>query len=42
MFKKSDLIEDKHQYSSNSAVVLVYGTIPAGIPMEMIEDVSIN
>ncbi len=37
--KKSDLIEDKHQYSSNSAVVLVYGTIPAGIPMEMIEDV---
>ena len=37
--KKSDLIEDKHQYSSNSAVVLIYGTIPAGIPMEMIEDV---
>lgn len=25
--------------SSSSAVVLVYGTIPAGIPMEMIEDI---
>ena len=37
--KKSDLIEDKHLYTSNPAVVLVYGTIPAGIPMEMIEDI---
>ena len=25
--------------SSNSAIVMVYGTIPAGIPMEMIEDI---
>lgn len=25
--------------SSSSAIVLVYGTIPAGIPMEMIEDI---
>ena len=25
--------------NKNSAIVLVYGTIPAGIPMEMIEDV---
>lgn len=37
--KKSDLIEEKQQSYSNSAVVLIYGTIPAGIPMEMIEDV---
>lgn len=29
----------KNMKSSNSAVVLVYGTIPAGIPMEMIEDI---
>lgn len=26
-------------FSSNSAVVFVYGTIPAGIPMECIEDI---
>lgn len=26
-------------HSSNSAVVLVYGTIPAGVPMECIEDI---
>jgi len=25
--------------NTNSAVVLVYGTIPAGVPMEMIEDI---
>lgn len=37
--KKSDLIEEKLKNTSNSAVVLVYGTIPAGVPMEMIEDV---
>ena len=27
---------------SNSSEVLVYGTIPAGIPMEMIEDIIAN
>ena len=37
--KKSDLIEEKQQLASNPAIVFVYGTIPAGIPMEMIEDV---
>ena len=39
--EKSDLIEsrDKTIHTSNSAVVFVYGTIPAGIPMECIEDV---
>lgn len=31
--------EEAPKYSSNPAVVLVYGTIPAGIPMEMIEDI---
>lgn len=29
----------KKEVSSNSAIVFVYGTIPAGIPMECIEDV---
>lgn len=33
------LIEDTPKHTSNPAVVLVYGTIPAGIPMEMIEDI---
>jgi len=41
--KKSDLVENKEKIdkktNNNSAVVLIYGTIPAGIPMEMIEDV---
>ena len=40
--EKSDLIEDsdkKIKNSSNSATVQVYGTIPAGIPMECIEDI---
>lgn len=40
--KKSDLVEKKENNivsSPSSAVVLVYGTIPAGIPMECIEDV---
>lgn len=31
--------EEAPKYGSNPAVVLVYGTIPAGIPMEMIEDI---
>ena len=30
---------DSRKTTSSSAVVLIYGTIPAGIPMEMIEDV---
>ena len=37
-----DLAENekiKKQGKSNSAIVLVYGTIPAGIPMECIEDI---
>ena len=37
--KKSDLIEEKNKLISNSAIVFVYGTIPAGIPMECIEDI---
>ena len=38
--EKSDLIENKDKTTRNSsAVVFVYGTIPAGIPMECIEDV---
>lgn len=40
--KKSDLVENKtneQRNNSNSAVVFVYGTIPAGIPMECIEDI---
>lgn len=37
--KKSDLIEEKNKTFSNSALVLVYGIIPAGVPMEMIEDI---
>lgn len=40
--KKSDLVEDrtnKKENNSNSAIVFVYGTIPAGIPMECIEDI---
>lgn len=31
--------ENKKTNSSNSAIVFVYGTIPAGIPMECIEDI---
>lgn len=31
--------EEAPKYGSNPAVVLIYGTIPAGIPMEMIEDI---
>ena len=40
--QKSDLVEnksDKQKNNSNSAIVFVYGTIPAGIPMECIEDI---
>lgn len=38
--EKSDLIENKDKIArSSSAVVFVYGTIPAGIPMECIEDI---
>ena len=40
--KKSDLIENKTNASNkeaNSAIVLVYGSIPAGVPMECIEDI---
>ena len=37
--RKSDLVEDKTNKSTYSAIVSVYGTIPAGIPMEMIEDI---
>lgn len=39
--QKADLVESRNTlaHTSNSAVVFVYGTIPAGIPMECIEDV---
>lgn len=39
--KKSDLIENKEKKDKTieSAIVFVYGTIPAGVPMEMIEDI---
>lgn len=39
--QKSDLVEnhDSFNRSTSSAIVLVYGTIPAGIPMECIEDI---
>lgn len=39
--KKSDLIEEKRSNANtvSSAIVFVYGTIPAGIPMECIEDI---
>lgn len=40
--KKSDLVEKKENNSNSSpssAIVLVYGTIPAGVPMECIEDI---
>ena len=39
--QKADLVESRNTLAntSNSAVVFVYGTIPAGIPMECIEDV---
>ena len=40
--QKSDLVESKSHdqiIQSNSALVFVYGTIPAGIPMECIEDI---
>ena len=38
---KSDLVEDKEKTNNppSSAQVFVYGTIPAGVPMEMIEDI---
>lgn len=39
--QKADLVESRNTlaHTSNSAVVFVYGTIPAGIPMECIEDI---
>lgn len=39
--QKSDLVEEHDNYNktANSAIVFVYGTIPAGIPMECIEDI---
>ena len=39
--QKADLVESRNTlaHKSNSAVVFVYGTIPAGIPMECIEDI---
>lgn len=39
--KKSDLVENHDNFNRtiSSAIVFVYGTIPAGIPMECIEDV---
>ena len=40
--QKSDLVESKSNdqiIQSNSALVFVYDTIPAGIPMECIEDI---
>lgn len=37
--QKSDLVESKSRTKNNPALVFVYGTIPAGIPMECIEDV---
>ncbi len=39
--QKSDLVESRNKPTNNfnSAIVFVYGTIPAGIPMECIEDV---
>lgn len=43
---EQDIYLDEDEYkkqfvntNSNSAVVLIYGTIPAGIPMECIEDI---
>lgn len=36
---EKEKINNKTTSNTNSAVVLVYGTIPAGIPMEMIEDI---
>lgn len=39
--KKSDLVENHSNFNrtNTSAVVFVYGTIPAGIPIECIEDI---
>lgn len=39
--QKADLVESRNTLAntSNSAVVFVYGTIPAGMPMECIEDI---
>lgn len=39
--KKSDLVENKDTKNNtfNSTIVLIYGTIPAGIPIECIEDI---
>jgi repressor LexA len=31
--------EEAPKYNSNSAIVLIYGTIPAGVPIECIEDI---
>ena len=36
---EKEKIQNKDIPKSSSAVVLIYGTIPAGIPMEMIEDI---
>lgn len=36
---EKEKINNKTTLKSNPAVVFVYGTIPAGIPMEMIEDI---
>lgn len=32
-------ISEEYNYQQSSAVVFIYGTIPAGVPMEMIEDI---
>lgn len=40
--QKSDLVENKsneQKSNSNSAIVFIYGSIPAGVPMECIEDI---
>ena len=36
---EKEKISDNIASASNSAIVMIYGTIPAGIPMECIEDV---
>lgn len=39
--KKSDLVENHDNFNRtiSSAIVFVYGTIPAGVPLECIEDI---
>lgn len=39
--QKSDLVENHNTFnrSASSAIVFIYGTIPAGVPMECIEDI---